>query len=54
LDSSTSKEKNSSSVNASFGIQPPKKNLNLKLFGTCNFGGMIETIIKQPDSNLKQ
>jgi hypothetical protein len=31
-----------------------KKNLNLKLFGTCNLGGMIETVIKQFDSNLKQ
>ncbi len=31
-----------------------KKNLNFKLFGTCNLGSMIETIIKQLDSNLKQ
>jgi hypothetical protein len=31
-----------------------KKNLNLKLFGTCNLGGMTKTKIKQLNSNLKQ
>jgi hypothetical protein len=24
------------------GTQPPKIYINLKLFGTCNFGGMVE------------
>jgi hypothetical protein len=54
LDLSTLEERNSLGARASSRTQPPKKNLNLKLFGTCRLGGMIETRIKQLYSNLKQ
>jgi hypothetical protein len=53
LDLSTSKEIYSLGARVFYGTQPPKKNLNFKLFGTCNLGGMIETIIIQLYSNLK-
>jgi hypothetical protein len=42
LDLGTSIEKYSLDGKAYPGIWPPKNNLNLTLFGICNFEGMVE------------
>ncbi len=43
LDLDSPKETNSLHAKAFLRTQPPKKYFNLKLFGTCNFGGMVKT-----------
>ncbi len=48
----TSKEIGSLDAKTYLEIWPPKKNLNLKLFGICNFEGMVETWNKI--TNFKQ
>ncbi len=52
LDLDSSKETNSLGAKAFPRIRPPKKYFNLKLFGTCNFGGMVKTFLKI--TNFKQ